>query len=110
MRGKSVGVCLVAVTGAETVWILTMDPSAQVIFKRKGTTKPIQRARERSPENVDTSEASALDIAEDSPSILATKLKKKIQKSRPKSRLSFGVEDDEVCLYHLKFFQADLWC
>lgn len=71
-----------------------MDPSAPVIFKRKGTTKSVQREREKSPGHVD---ANISEAAEDSPSILAAKLKKKIQKSRPTSRLSFGVED-EVCI------------
>jgi len=80
-----------------------MDPSAPVIFKRKGTAKPIQRAREKSPEHAD---ANVSETAEDSPSILAAKLKKKIQKSRPTSRLSFGVEDEEVCIcYFVNSFE-----
>lgn len=60
-----------------------------VIFRRKGNpTKPVQRVRERSPEGLN---AGGPETAEESPSTLAAKLKKKIQKSR----LSFG-GDDEV--------------
>lgn len=61
-----------------------------VIFKRKANAvKPLPRARERSPET------GTQESVEESPSTLATKLKKKIQKSKPKSKLSFG-GDDEV--------------
>jgi GC-rich sequence DNA-binding factor len=35
---------------------------------------------------------------QDSPSTLATKLKNKARKSKPRSRLSFGGDDDEVCV------------
>jgi len=70
-----------------------------VIFKRKGNAaKPVKRVREKSPESqskTDTDGGLATPTVEVSPSTLATKLKKKIQKSRPKSRLSFG-GDDEV--------------
>lgn len=72
--------------------IIVMDPPP-VLFKRKGTvSKPSQRSKEIPRSNVVDSEANV----EESPSILATRLKKKIQKSRPKSRLSFGGEDEEV--------------
>ena len=69
-----------------------------VKFKRKGNAaNPVQRVRQKSPElqsRTDTDREVAAPV-EDSPSTLASKLKKKIQKSRPKSRLSFG-GDDEV--------------
>jgi len=68
-----------------------------VIFKRKSAAKPAGRARQASPDH-DTTEPNATD---DSPSTLATKLKKKIQRAKPKSRLSFGGEEEEVCcLFH----------
>jgi hypothetical protein len=100
-RGKF-GAEIALVTCVEFLEIhSSMD--SPVIFKRKGNAaKPVQRVREKSPEvqsETDTDGGSAPETAvEESPSTLATKLKKKIQKSRPKSRLSFG-GDDEVRIY-----------
>ena len=51
-----------------------------VVFKRKGNAaKPVQRAREKLP---DSTEENASETAEDSPNILAAKLKKKITRWR----------------------------
>jgi GC-rich sequence DNA-binding factor len=63
-----------------------------VIFKRT-KSKPAQTTRAKSP---DTSET-ALTGGEESPITLASKLKNKAKKSKSKSRLSFG-GDDEVCV------------
>jgi len=82
-----------------------------VIFKRKGNApKPVQRVREKSPESLTGTDtdgrlATPETVVEVSPSTLAAKLKKKIQKSRPKSRLSFG-GDDEV-RFSSKFYSAE---
>lgn len=61
-----------------------------LIFKRK--SKPAQRTRPSSPEP-DVNDTGG----NESPSTLVTKLKTKVKKARPKSRLSFGGDDDEVC-------------
>jgi GC-rich sequence DNA-binding factor len=73
-----------------------------VVFKRKGTAaKPVQRVRERSPTGTGTEDVVPLETgAEESPSTLATKLRKKVQRSKPKSKLSFG-GDDEVRFFML---------
>ncbi|KAF8171926.1 nineteen complex-related protein 2-domain-containing protein [Mycena galopus ATCC 62051] len=60
-----------------------------LIFKRK--SKPA-RARQSSPE------PESNDTANESPSTLATRLKNKAKRAKPKSRLSFGADDDEVCV------------
>ncbi|KAJ7677425.1 nineteen complex-related protein 2-domain-containing protein [Mycena rosella] len=57
-----------------------------LFFKRK--VKPA-RARQSSPE------PESNDIANDSPSTLASRLKNKAKRAKPKSRLSFGGDDDE---------------
>ncbi|RDB19034.1 GC-rich sequence DNA-binding factor 2 [Hypsizygus marmoreus] len=68
-----------------------MASTPPVIFKRtKG--KPAQRTRQTSPENEPRTGAAA--TRDESPSTLATKLKNKVKK-RPKSRLSFGGDEDE---------------
>ena len=67
------------------------DSTQPLIFKR-GKTKPTVRTRQTSPENETDFNASA--TAEDSPSTLATKLKNKVKRTRPKSRLSFGAEEE----------------
>ena len=67
------------------------DSTQPLIFKRN-KTKPTVRTRQTSPENETDVTASA--TAEDSPSTLATKLKNKVKRMRPKSRLSFGEEEE----------------
>lgn len=69
-----------------------MDPSSPVIFKRS-KAKPTARARENSPEN---GTEKATETAEDSSSTLALKLKNKIKRTKVKSRLSFGGDEEEV--------------
>lgn len=71
---------------------INMSSDSPVIFKRS-KAKPAARARPVSPEQ--DAETSASQTVEDSPSTLATKLKNKIKKTKTKSRLSFG-GDDEV--------------
>jgi GC-rich sequence DNA-binding factor len=67
---------------------------APVTFKRKGA-KFAQRSR---PTEADAASEVASDTAgtgEDSPSVLATKLKNKLKtRIKPKSKLSFGAEED----------------
>ncbi len=71
-----------------------------MIFKRKGAaSKPAQRAREISQDSDVDSESNVPETATESLSTLAIRLKKKNQKSKPKSRLSFG--GDEV---HVQYF------
>ncbi|KAJ6621800.1 nineteen complex-related protein 2-domain-containing protein [Mycena sp. CBHHK59/15] len=58
-----------------------------LIFKRK--SKPTARARQSSQE------PDSNDTANESPSTLASKLRNKAKRAKPKSRLSFGAEEDE---------------
>ncbi|KAF8726431.1 hypothetical protein AX14_004859 [Amanita brunnescens Koide BX004] len=60
-----------------------------VIFKRT-KAKPAVRTRPTSPEPTKDQED-----PEDAPITLATKIKNKVKKSRPKSKLSFGDEEEE---------------
>ncbi|KAK7005823.1 GC-rich sequence DNA-binding factor-like protein [Favolaschia claudopus] len=64
-----------------------MSDSTPLIFKRR--SKPAARARQSSPE------PESNDTANESPSTLATRLKNKAKRAKPKTRLSFGAEDDE---------------
>ncbi|KAJ7816924.1 nineteen complex-related protein 2-domain-containing protein [Mycena olivaceomarginata] len=64
-----------------------MSDSTPLIFKRK--SKPTARARASSPEP-DTNDSGI-----ESPSTLATRLKNKAKRAKPKSRLSFGADEDE---------------
>jgi hypothetical protein len=70
--------------------------SSPVIFKRT-KAKTALRARQSSPDN--DSETAGTANGDDSPSTLATKLKIKVKK-KPRSRLSFGGDDDEVCVHN----------
>src|ERR1700735_2700946 len=72
-----------------------------VIFKRSSKQKPGQRARQKSPDSNDTTASDFTSQAGDeSPITLASKLKNKAKRSKPKSRLSFGGDDDtEVCVF-----------
>lgn len=72
-----------------------MASTPPLIFKRT-KAKPAQRARQTSPDN-DT-ESGPQTTEDDSPSILITKLKNKVKRAKPKSRLSFGGDEDEVCV------------
>ncbi|KAJ7451559.1 nineteen complex-related protein 2-domain-containing protein [Mycena latifolia] len=63
------------------------DLSPPVFFKRK--VKPA-KARQSSPE------PESNDTTNDSPSTLALRLKNKAKRAKPKSRLSFGADEDEV--------------
>ena len=72
-----------------------METETPLIFKRK-KAKSAQRTRDASPEN--DSATTTQGAGDDSPSILATKLKNKVKRAQPKSRLSFGGADDEVCV------------
>jgi GC-rich sequence DNA-binding factor len=76
-----------------------MASTGPVIFKRS-KPKPTGRARQASPDN--TSEQSGDTAEEESPSILATKLKNKVKRAKPKSRLSFGGDEEEVSRIMLK--------
>lgn len=67
-----------------------------VVFK-KSKTKTTQRSRVSTPEVVESAgeggQTADVEDAE-SPSLLATKLKKKLKtREKPKSRLSFGAEE-----------------
>ncbi|PCH39872.1 hypothetical protein WOLCODRAFT_97929 [Wolfiporia cocos MD-104 SS10] len=66
-----------------------------VVFKRT-KSKPAQRARITAPEDVtDTAGHDGAPEAEESPSALATKLKKKLKtREKPKPHLSFGGEEE----------------
>ncbi|KAJ7132963.1 nineteen complex-related protein 2-domain-containing protein [Mycena filopes] len=61
-----------------------------VFFKRK--SKGTVRGRPSSPE------PESNDTGNESPSTLATRLKNKAKRAKPKSRLSFGADEDEVCV------------
>ncbi len=80
-----------------------MADDAPVTFKRKGA-RPSQRSR-TTVEDVGagtTTEVGSEEVAgtgEDSPSVLAAKLKNKLKtRSKPKSKLSFGGVDDDVSI------------
>lgn len=62
--------------------------SDKVVFK-KSTSRPAQRARDVDAE-ADNGEPSTADT----PISLASKLKSKAKRAQPKSRLSFGVDDE----------------
>ena len=67
---------------------LEMDSTSPVIFKRT-KAKSAGRTRPTSPEpSKDGGDP------EDPPVTLATKVKNKVKKSRPKSKLSFGGEEE----------------
>ncbi|OAX42141.1 hypothetical protein K503DRAFT_790350 [Rhizopogon vinicolor AM-OR11-026] len=66
--------------------------SSSVIFK-KSRSRPGQRAREKSPEVVSQTASGRAESTEESPFALASKLKNKTKRTKPKSTLSFG--DDE---------------
>ncbi|KAF9468648.1 nineteen complex-related protein 2-domain-containing protein [Collybia nuda] len=68
-----------------------MASTPPIIFKRKA--KPAPRTRQSSPEN--GGEAGTTPAVDDSPSTLAARLKNKAKKSQPKSRLSFGGDEEE---------------
>lgn len=71
--------------------------STPVIFKRKSSAvKASKRTREKSPEEYTTSGDDSREAVDETPSSLANKLKKKTQKSKTKSRLRFGGDEDEV--------------
>lgn len=69
---------------------------APVTFKRKGA-RPAQRARSGVDFDVANSEPGSETVAgsgDESPSVLAAKLKNKLKsRVKPKTRLSFGVEE-----------------
>ncbi|KAF9483419.1 hypothetical protein BDN70DRAFT_873928 [Pholiota conissans] len=69
-----------------------MSSDSPVIFKRS-KAKPAVRARAISPDA--DAKLTAIQTAEDSPTTLATKLKNKIKKTKTKSRLSFGGDEEE---------------
>ncbi|TFK40869.1 nineteen complex-related protein 2-domain-containing protein [Crucibulum laeve] len=69
-----------------------MASTPPLIFKRT-KSKPAQRTRQPSPGD-DTGTTQG-ENADDSPSTLATKLKNKVKRAKPKSRLSFGGDDEE---------------
>jgi GC-rich sequence DNA-binding factor len=71
-----------------------------VIFKRSSKAKLGQRARQKSPDANDTPSDFTSQTGDESPITLASKLKDKAKRSKPKSRLSFGGDDDtEVCVF-----------
>lgn len=82
-----------------------MADIAPITFKRKGA-RPTQRSRPTETEDVasphDASEAAVISnipgSGEESPSVLAAKLKTKLKsRTQPKSKLSFGVDEDVRC-------------
>ncbi|KAK7035518.1 hypothetical protein VNI00_011811 [Paramarasmius palmivorus] len=65
------------------------------MFKQRVKSKPTQRTRPSSPEDsIDDDSVTA--TAEESPSTIVKKFKDKAKRNKPKSRLSFGGEDEEV--------------
>ncbi|KAG5646496.1 hypothetical protein DXG03_003261 [Asterophora parasitica] len=83
-----------------------MDSTAPVIFKRS-KAKSGQRTRQASPENDAQKEVAGSD---ESPSTLAAKLKSKVKKAKTKSKLSFGGDDDEVCVLTALKNDIMMWC
>lgn len=74
----------------------TIMSDSSVVFRRT-KSKPTARARAQSPDANDT--GSDQNSQTDSPITLASKLKNKAKRAKPKSRLSFGGDDDaEVCV------------
>lgn len=65
-----------------------MDSTPPVIFKRT-KAKPAGRTRPASPESTKDG-----GDPENPPITLATKVKNKVKKSQPKSKLSFGGEEE----------------
>jgi GC-rich sequence DNA-binding factor len=77
-----------------------MSSDSPVIFKRS-KAKSAARARPVSPEK--DAETSTSQTVEDSPITLATKLKNKIKKTKTKSRLSFGGDEEVSFIFLIKF-------
>lgn len=73
-----------------------------VIFKRT-KSKPGQRTRQKSQDANDNTSASEFATqGDESPITLASKLKSKVKRAKPKSRLSFGGDEDtEVCVFNV---------
>ena len=71
--------------------------SSSVIFK-KSKSRPGQRAREKSPEGISQTSSGRAESAEESPIALASRLKNKAKRTKPKSTLSFG-DDEEVRVF-----------
>lgn len=73
-----------------------MTDAAPLMFKRKGA-RPTQRSRPTDSDGATPSEVTS-DTAgsgEDSPSVVAAKLKNKLKsRTKPKSKLSFGADED----------------
>ena len=72
----------------------SMTSTSPLAFKRT-KAKPAQRTRQPSPNSDAESPVTA--TVDESPSTLAMKFKNKVKK-RPKARLSFGGDEDEVCV------------
>lgn len=75
-----------------------MADGAPVMFKRKGT-RPSQRSRSTEADVIPTTgiASDAAGTGEDSPSVLATKLKNKLKtRTKLKTKLSFGAADEDV--------------
>ena len=83
-----------------------MAEGEPIMFKRKGA-RPTQRSRPTET-GVDATTEVASDTAgtgEDSPSVLATKLKNKLKtRTKPKSKLSFGGADEDVSCCSVQSF------
>ncbi len=81
-----------------------MDSTSPVIFRRT-KAKPGGRTRSTSPES--TKNEISQENPEEAPITLATKVKNKVKKSRPKSKLSFGGEEEEVSKLIPLYIYAD---
>jgi GC-rich sequence DNA-binding factor len=81
-----------------------MDSTSPVIFRRT-KAKPAGRTRPTSPES--TKNEISQENPEEAPITLATKVKNKVKKSRPKSKLSFGGEEEEVSKLIPLYIYAD---
>ncbi|EIW80893.1 GCFC-domain-containing protein [Coniophora puteana RWD-64-598 SS2] len=68
------------------------DGDSPVVFKRS-KARPGQRTREKSPDAAAAANAS-LNEAEDSPITLASKLRNKTKRAKPKAKLSFGGDNE----------------
>lgn len=81
-----------------------MDSTSPVIFRRT-KAKPAARTRPTTPES--TKDEISQENSEEAPITLATKVKNKVKKSRPRSKLSFGGEEEEVSKLIALYIYAD---
>lgn len=86
---------------------MTTSESPPLASIKRLKSKPTQRTRPSSPDpelTANHDEQTSAVSRSSSPSVLAAKLKSKVKKAQPKSRLSFGGADDEEVRVSLRYW------